>query len=178
MRTPGPKVKTLIVLAIAIPIAILGVLGIAALLLTAWFFINPESTIESRRPLSLAEAKQCPIPLPKSAHDIQYAAYADWQILDCYVRFEASPEDCIAEAKALLAQDEKTGPQIPELDRKFRAATSGPSYSTQYFKDLSWFDMGRLPQDRQVLEIGGDNDLEPHIWIDQDRGVFYYHMWH
>ena|GEM_PF-5223693 len=38
--------------------------------------------------------------------------------------------------------------------------------------------MGRLPQDRQILEIGGDNDIEPHIWIDQDRGVFYYHMWH
>lgn len=174
---PISKVKVLIALGVAISIALLGVLGLVALLFANWFFNNP-STIESPRPLSLAESKQCPIPLPKSAHNIQYAAYADWQILDCYVRFEATPQDCLAEAKAILAQDEKTGSRIPESDRKFRPATSVPSYSTQYFKDLSWFDMGRLPQDRQILEIGGDNDIEPHIWIDQDRGVLYYHMWH
>jgi hypothetical protein len=178
MRIPASKGKVLIALAFAIPIALLAVLGLVALLLTTSFFTNRPSTIESQRPLSLVEAKQCPIPLPKSAHDIQYAAYADWQILDCYVRFEASPQDCLAEAKALLAQDEKTGSRIPESDRTFRPAVTVPSPSSRYFKDLSWFDIGQLLEKPRCLEIGGDNDIEPHIWIDQDRGVFYYHMWH
>lgn len=173
---PAPKVKTLLALALAVSIGLLGILGLFVLLLSVWF--NSPSTIQSRRPLSLAEAKQCPIPLPKSAHNIQYAEHADWQILDRFVRFEAPPQDCIAEAKAILAEDEKAGSRIPESDRTFHPAATLPTAGSEYFKDLSWFDACKLPQSPHWLEIGGDADIEPHIWIDQDRGVFYYHMWH
>jgi hypothetical protein len=171
------RIRLPLLLAFAVPVALLGIFVLLRLLITVWFD-NSATTIETPRPLSFEEANHCPIPLPKSARNIRYAEYADWQILDCYVRFEAPPQDCLTEAKSILVDAEKTGSRIPEADRPFRAATSVPSPSSQYFKDISWFDVGRMSQSPQCLEIGGDGDLEPHIWIDQKHGVFYYHLWH
>ncbi|HEY8904310.1 MAG TPA: hypothetical protein VIM48_11405 [Chthoniobacterales bacterium] len=171
------RIRLPLLLAFSVPVALLGTFALLRLLFTAWFD-NSSTTIETPRPLSFEEAKHCPIPLPKSARNIRYAEYDDWQVLDRYVRFEASPQDCIAEAEAILSDAEKAGSRVPEADRQFRAATTVPAPSAQYFKDLSWFDVGRMSQSPECLEIGGDNDLEPHIWINQKHGVFYYHLWH
>jgi hypothetical protein len=148
-------------------------IGVLILLFGFWWSMGP-TKIESKHSLTLQEATNSPIPLPESAKNIQFAQFSDWQIFDCFVRFEAPVEVCKAHAKSIMKKYQDTFHRKSDLDSNFRTVSSVPHPASSHFKDLSWFDTENLSN---ALVIGGDNDLQPHIWIDQKRGVFYYHSW-
>src|SRR6266496_234439 len=54
-------------------------------------------------PLARSAARAgCPISLPESATNIQYAVWSLWQASQTFVRFEAPPSDCLEHARTTL----------------------------------------------------------------------------
>jgi len=51
--------------------------------------------------------KNIDFPLPASAHNINYAMYADWQTYQRLVRFQAPVQDCIRHIDVVLAWDNR-----------------------------------------------------------------------
>jgi hypothetical protein len=148
--------------------------GLLGLIWCFWTASGPY-VVETKQPLTLKEATHCPIDLPAEARNIQYAEFADWQILDGFVRFEAPVEVCKAQARSLIKHYLDTFHLKQGPDSEFQITPRVPPVSSRYFADLPWFDIEHLAN---ALEIGGDHDLQPHIWIDQTRGIFYYHVQH
>jgi hypothetical protein len=111
------------------------------------------------------------IPLPPSAHDVQYASYAcGLQDGDFYVRFMASVPDCYATAETIFVEWIKTRPHDvrPTFQR-----VSHPAHESSRELRTDWFDNENISNGAQA---GAGVGWEPHILIDEDRGIFYYHV--
>ena len=55
-------------------------------------------------PLAVSAARAgCPISLPESATNIEYAVWSLWQASQTFVRFEAPASDCLQHARTILA---------------------------------------------------------------------------
>ena len=145
-------------------------------LLFAWF-VWPwvhDYVSQTQGPVSRekSEAAGCPIPLPASAHDVQYAWVAGGlQYCMQYVRFEAPVADCFAHARLMFSKFGKNDPnyKIPEFfptDHPIRPPTC-PDLHTE------WFDVETMPEG-VVTPEGSSNG--PQIWIDTKRGVFYFYL--
>jgi len=129
-----------------------------------------------RRDLTLAQAqKECPIPLPAGATNISFARWGEGTGFEDYVRFEAPPQICLAHVAVVLS-----GPQSSAA----RGATSAPSPRTSKITsspspirsanvDVSWFDVQNI---RSGVTAGEGGSHKPTIWVDTERGVFYYHL--
>jgi hypothetical protein len=74
--------------------------------------------------------------------------YRQWIAFEQYVRFEAPPA---------------------VSDRRGHTTEVRPS---PVFRDLSWFDLAKA---RDVVSAGGGSG-EPQVWVDQERGVFYFRL--
>ncbi|MEI8195515.1 MAG: hypothetical protein WCI73_06375 [Phycisphaerae bacterium] len=121
-------------------------------------------TYESGRPLTYAEARRhSPISLPPSARNIWIAKHRQWVGFEEYVRFEAPLAECEAFAESLL-QNEKLAP-VDLTDQEPRHPISPKG-----IHDLSWFDLAKV---KNGLRNDGNMTLK-QIYIDRDRGVFYY----
>ena len=122
-------------------------------------------------PLAVSAARSgCPISLPESATNIEYAVWSLWRASQTFVRFEAPASDCLKHARTILqphaqragvsiAYTNIVGPLVPPV-------VVSP-------KDLSipWFDLPRFSAG-VVFEVSGGQG--PAVWVDTNRGCFYY----
>lgn len=100
--------------------------------------------------------------LPDEATNIQLAEYREWIAAEDYLRFEAPVEVCFDHAAKLFPNLQLAAEPIPEYFLSFPKSS--------HFQDLSWFDLGNAGS---VLSAREGNQK---IFIDQERGVFYYHF--
>lgn len=154
----------------------LALVAIGAFVFMSLMLLGP-SRIVSDKPQTYNQArKHCPIALPPTASEIQYALYGDWQIADQHVKFRAPVKDCIDNARLVLAENKKHHPQRhSDFDQDLELVTKPVSPTSIFFRRLPWFDTVTITKGGS---LGGDGDMQPHIWLDTERGIFYYHLWH
>lgn len=137
---------------------------LALLLFAAWQVAMPHSN----EPSSFVTAGQAEtfteVPLPAAATHIRIAEYHHWIQFEQYMRFEAPPEVCLAYAEKILPKRTLQ----PVGEEEFKSMTYPLVKGA--FTDLSWFD----PTAAKHLVTAGGGPSVPQIWIDQDRGVFYF----
>lgn len=99
--------------------------------------------------------------LPTSAHDVQYAGayYMASPAFETFFRFEAPVQDCLEHAKT-----EYPDMTLQAIDRVFQPE------STMGLK-VDWFDTAKIKHGL----IGTHKGSCATIWIDTERGVFYFH---
>lgn len=121
--------------------------------------------IEPGGPVSISEAEAFGhFSIPPTATQIRIAGYRQWLQYERYIRFEAPVADCENTASSILAGEALTPVGAEELS--FVVTTVRPSV----FRDFSWFDL----QNAKNVVTGGGGPGKPYVWIDRDRGVFYY----
>jgi len=153
-------------------LALLPILFIAFAFTPSWKTQNAPVSVEEARKLG------CPILLPDSARNVQFAWYDQWVISQTYVRFEADPAVCHAHAKTLVEDNVKRVADIPVSNQTdLTSLTSAPQNSLLQpgrlnpLGSLPWFNI-------QDIKHGsfrhGIVSYDPDIWIDDDKGIFYY----
>ena len=111
----------------------------------------------------------CLIQLPPSARDVQYATLAGGlQDGQFFIRFEAPVADCHAAAMAVFAVWMKTE-GIQDYPR-FEQVNHPPPYRSSRLH-TEWFDVENISNGSVA---GSGSSWMPRIWIDEDRGIFYY----
>ena len=134
---------------------------VGGFLLFTWSMCVPH-TRQTDAPVSLAEANDCPIPLPSSARNIQYRAHRQWIELDERVRFEAPIADCIAHAGAVIkACQAKFGSEYP-VEQKALTKMQSPEGFMDSYRSSSppWFDVWNIVNG---LEAGGGGTFRPKV---------------
>jgi hypothetical protein len=125
------------------------------------------------KPLTYEQAmkeKDIDFPLPKTAHNINSAMYVDWQVFQHFVRFEAPKEDCMANIDAVLAwhdKEHKTTTSYPRVP----VTHVNPIGGDETMGPTPWFDVDKITNG---IFAGKNDSRTPEIWVDLDRGVFYY----
>ncbi|MDY7011409.1 MAG: hypothetical protein SVV80_11765 [Planctomycetota bacterium] len=125
-------------------------------------------------PVPLAEANGCPIPLPGSARNIQFYKWRQWNLFVEYVRFEASPQECLGHMQKVLEHWRSvfSAPDYPDHEPpKDIEETPTEALGEQF--DVTWFDVQNI---RKGKIAGGGGSGVPMIWVDTERGVFYYRL--
>jgi hypothetical protein len=146
------------------------------------FYLNPFShmkaciiTTPSTVSLELAQ-KSCPITLPNSATNIQYGIWSLWQAHMTFVRFEAPVADCLKHAEKVLNEDAVSysikGVSIVEstdFPKPLNPGTPAEKF------DVNWFDVEAISNGIQ-FKLKSEQQYCPSIivYVDQNRGVFYY----
>lgn len=100
--------------------------------------------------------------LPASAHDVQYAGASPYMVspaFETFFRFEAPVQDCLEHAKTKYPDM-----ALQPIERVFQPE------STMGLK-VDWFDTGQIKHGLRGTHKGSCVT----IWIDLDRGVFYFH---
>jgi hypothetical protein len=156
---------------IKITIAIFCTLIIAAIIfavLVNYWFTHGETTIRYDKPMSYMDATNAgfDFPLPTSSHNVRFYYFADWQAYEFAVRFEAPVEDCVKQIPIVLAWDDKT----------YNRTSSYPvinvtNVERQGEGHVTWFDTDKITNG---IYTGVDGSHTPQIWIDRDKGVFYF----
>jgi hypothetical protein len=127
-------------------------------------------------PFTLEQArKNIRLPLPDEASDIYYAYYAQWIAYDFIVKFKAPVETCKSHAMLLIKQyNENEGNADRHIPLEFKDITEPPQM-VQIGPPLNvdWFDVSHI---KNGLMIAGNNSMQPSIWIDTDRNLFYYRL--
>jgi len=121
-------------------------------------------------PQSREEAQEgCPIPLPESAANVQYAVWSFGEVLQSWIRFEAPPADCLAHAESMVQpfrnRDGFTVTKTPIAEDTGVLCVLDPVEV-----DLSWFEDCRSATGTVFRVTGG---RAPVIWVDTQHGVFY-----
>lgn len=147
----------------------LGLLVLALLAAFAVGLMKPfggASLKQSQGPISLAEARGLwAFDFPDSAHDIQFYAFSEWIAHETLVRFEAPVEDCIATARRVLKAHHE-GDELAEIE----PGTDAHVYANGRHK-APWFDPESIRSGRKPA---GPGYHRPMVWVDTERGVFYY----
>ena len=148
------------------------VLGLAVIFGTiVWVFTHADID-QSDGPVSRDKALQhCSLPIPSNAHDVEYASYAaGLQEGHFYVRFEAPVPDCFDTARTIFANHAKETPGyvIPEFQ-----PVSHPEREKSSDLRIEWFDNDRISKG---VTAGTGWSWEPRVWIDEERGIFYYEI--
>jgi hypothetical protein len=129
--------------------------------------------IRTSEPLSLSAARarsDCPIALPETATNIQYAVWSLWQASQTFVRFEAPVTDCLKHAEAVMQPyAQRAGVNISPTN----VVGPLPAPSIVSPKDLTvdWFD---LPHFSAGVQFQVNGARAPTVWVDTNRGCFYY----
>lgn len=130
--------------------------------------VTPQ-VLKTRSPVSLAAArKDCPIPLPDTAKNIQYAAWSQWIAHETYVRFDAPASDCLTQATAVLQPyAQQFGSSVVSRE------VSGPpeSFHASDKLDVQWFDIGKFTKG-VVFQLSDHHG--PAVWVDTNRQCFYF----
>jgi len=126
-------------------------------------------------PLTLAEARargEKTFPFPDSAHDIYFAVYGEWQEYDFLLRFQAPPEDCLAAIPAVIAWHNHESRQSSNYKpAPLNGRTTLPRSSS--LSPVRWFDSAVIERGICAGENGGHT---PNIWVDTDKGIFYFQV--
>ena len=108
-------------------------------------------------------------PFPPGAHDVQYATRAGGlQNCESYVRLEAPVEECYALAAAIFADEAK---HLPHYTFPTFQPVSHPPREKGGGLPIGWFDNDHIAKGAVAGEGWG---WQSQIWIDDERGVFYY----
>ena len=152
-------------------IASLAVLLIIAFLIWAIAFPHESST---SGPVSLDQAKECPIPLPGSARNIQFYKWHQWNLFVQFVRFEALPQDCLDHVDTVL-DDWRKEFDVPIYSAEPLTVIEHPPMRVHFAEqfDVTWFDPHNI---QEGMSAGGGGSGVPMIWVDTRRGVFYYRL--
>lgn len=137
------------------------------------FEIMKAGVTQTSAPLSLSAVRargDCPIELPSSATNIQFAVWSLWQASQTFVRFDAPVSDCLEHALTVLQPyAQRAGLTIAS------ANVSGPMPAPLVVapKDLAipWFDLPRFSAGVSFEVSGG---RAPAVWVDTNRGCFYF----
>lgn len=121
---------------------------------------------EPPRPATPSQAQAYTgVPLPAEAKNIGVASYRQWIEFAQYVRFEAPVDVCLKYA-AVVAPGAALQPVDDyQLERDARPIREG------VLKDFVWFDLAKA---KNVVGAGGTPNQMANVWVDQDRGVFYF----
>jgi|SRR5882672_3461584 len=129
------------------------------------------------RPISLEEAeKTFTFPFPRSASNIQFACYKEFLACTILVRFEAPSADCIAAVPAAL--DYQGFAEINKLSDEARVLRPVSKMFFDKTQDtgplvVPWFNPDQIGVG---LETGFAGSYEQKVWIDTERGIFYYRL--
>lgn len=111
----------------------------------------------------------CPIPLPASASNVEYAVWSFGEVTQSWIRFDAPVKDCLTHAESLVQpfrnRDGFTVTATPIPEDTGVLCVLDPAEV-----DLSWFEDCRSA-DGPVFRVTGGR--APVIWVDTNRGTFY-----
>jgi len=123
-----------------------------------------------------------PLNVPKTAAWVRCSEYSYWIAYDLQVKFKAPYEDSMKAAEDILEQRRaEAGAQQPDYIRvqirDGRYQTSMPGYAARSVADdlmqgtKWWFNPENI---MNGVYLGARGPYVPQIWIDKDRGLFYY----
>lgn len=123
-------------------------------------------TVRFDKPMSYAEATNAgfDFPLPASSHNVRFYYHSEWIEYEFAVRFEAPVEDCKKQIPIVLAWD----------DKAYNRTSSYPIISVTnvgHQSSVNWFDTDKITNG---IYAGENGSHKPSIWIDQNRGIFYF----
>ena len=118
---------------------------------------------------ALTARETCPIPLPATASNVQYAVWSFGTVTQSWTRFDAPMTDCLAHAESMVQ---------PFRNRDGYAVTATPIAEDTGVLcvldptavDLSWF---QACQSATGLVFRVSGGRAPVIWVDTNRGSFY-----
>jgi hypothetical protein len=127
-----------------------------------------------------------PVPFPTAARDFQFADYGEWLGAECYFSFRAPPDICVAYAHKVLQEHNRRHPDEPSPGLKpfslvqdtphgpvILQAPESPALGHERMP-LHWF---RPDLIREGVE-GGERFQKGKVWVDTNRGIFYYEYYH
>jgi hypothetical protein len=144
---------------------------LSAFVFVIWTALR-DSVEQTSSPVSREQAlRHCPIELPPAAQIIQYASLAGG-LQDCeqYVRFEAPVSDCYLFANSIYDKWSKHHGQAtkPQFEQ-----ASHPTSRKSSRLQTNWFDTEQI---KKAVVAGTGVGYEPRIWIDEERGILYFHV--
>lgn len=148
-------------------------LGLVLFLSSGIYFLFCSATvIRFDKPLTYAEAstnKDIDFPFPASSHDIYYGFYADWQAYTRIARFEAPVQDCIHQIDTVVAWDNRIYHRTSSYPHI--TITNVAPQGAGWLKSASWFTPETITNG---IYAGLDSSHTPQIWVDTNRGIFYF----
>lgn len=158
-------------------VALLGIVGY-------WAFSQPRRNVDSVQnmkagviktgaPLSLTAARirgDCPISLPETATNIQYAVWSLWQASQTFVRFDAPVSDCLEHAMTILRPYAQR-PSVSIASTNVIGPLPAPFVVSPTDSTVPWFDLPSFTAG-MLFDVGGER--APTVWVDTNRGCFYY----
>jgi hypothetical protein len=128
--------------------------------------------VQSTRPISREEAgRLTAFRFPKSARNIRFAHFREWVACETFLRFEAPVDDCLVCARDLLAAHNSRNPGQPIARLRGLTLPVDRGDASSSVLDTSWFDVNSIQRGQ---EGGISSSRMPRIWVDTERGVFYY----
>ncbi|MEO6052890.1 MAG: hypothetical protein ABIP97_02660 [Chthoniobacterales bacterium] len=134
---------------------------------------SPDLEKRYDKPMTYEQAKKVvgDFPLPDSCRNVTYGIYADWQAYTCLVRFEAPVDVCIKQIDTVLAWDNQVYKRDKSYGREEIGKTVQGDTSTGWLKEVPWFKPGTI---KRGIYTGENSSHIPQIWVDTEKGVFYY----
>jgi hypothetical protein len=133
---------------------------------------QPDYVKRYDKPLTYSQAIKEPdidFPLPASSSDIYYGMYADWQAYTSIVRFKAPVEDCINHIDKVIAWNDRTYKRKSSFPRT--KVTHVDRQGAGWLEPATWFCPETITNG---LYLGDSASHIPQIWIDLDKGIFYF----
>ena len=137
----------------------------------AWALFYPH-VAKTSGPVSLEQAEDCPIPLPKGAKNIRFYSRMQFNFFVEFVRFEAPVTVCRQHIGPALSAWGETFDYLRDEAEPVRELDEPPRpqrYPEEY--GVTWFDPHTI---RKGVTAGGGGSGIPMIWVDTERGIFYY----
>jgi hypothetical protein len=142
---------------------------------------DPNTAWRTMTPLSYAQAMangHCPISLPKEARNIQFVDfYAGYGGLREFVRFEAPVQVCTAHAVTVINQFNSWSASLRVNTTAYPIDLLEAKEQTREAREFEptsrahWFDSDTIKNGRRW---GSNSSHLPLIYVDLDRGIFYY----
>ena len=133
---------------------------------------GPDGLYRFDNPLTYSEAaknKDINFPLPSSSHDIYYGQYANWQEYTKIVRFQAPIQDCISQIDVVITWNSKGVNQTSSYPHITITNVEPPGADS--LAPASWFTPETI---KHGIYAGQISSYAPQIWVDTDRGIFYF----
>ena len=165
-------VNSFIIIVIVL-VLVLGLMAALTALFLSLFGRVGTSVLKTDRPRTVQEAyKLCPIPLPDGAFNVQCADWGAWLAVVRIVKFQAPVEVCKVHAIRLVEEHNRSNPGRVPLSITLQALrTPRAPVSLPPEMEVDWFDVNNILSGFIAGESGSHT---PQVWIDDQRGVFYY----
>lgn len=133
---------------------------------------QPDYVKRFDKPLTYAMAIKDPdveFPLPASSSEIYFGMYADWQAYTRIVRFKAPVKDCVSHMDAVIAWSDRMNHRTSSYPRKKLSRVDHQGAGC--LEPAKWFTPDTITDG---LYQGKDSSHTPQIWVDLDKGIFYF----